>query len=99
MAEDRQSASGCGEGGSAAPEIVWVPSVKVGALRHGMVGQVRAFTLDTLPRPNAAAVRVARSLGVQEIQCVPDDGSARLLADELLAEFLGRLRAGDSSAG
>jgi hypothetical protein len=85
--------------GGAALEIVWVRSAKVGALRHGMVGQVRAFTLDTRSLPMELQCKLPGPLGAQPLQHVPDEESAHLLAGEMLAEFLGRLWSGGSSAG
>jgi hypothetical protein len=69
-------------------EIVWVQSPKVGSYRHGMVGQIRAFTLDVTPRPVELHCKLPGPKGTQEVQRLPSEQAAHARAREMLAEFL-----------
>jgi hypothetical protein len=68
-------------------EIVWVQSAKVLAYRHGMVGQVRAFTLDVVPRPFELHCKLPGPKGAQEIQKLLSEEAAYARAREMLADF------------
>ncbi|MEU8272492.1 hypothetical protein AB0B89_35745, partial [Sphaerisporangium sp. NPDC049002] len=68
-----------------------VPSPKVSAYRHGMVGGVRAFTVDLARRPVELHCKLPGPKGTQEIQRVPSEEAACKRAREMLAEFLDRL--------
>lgn len=69
-------------------EIVWVQSAKVHAFRHGMVGGVRAFTLDVLPRPYELHCKLPGPKGAQEIERFASEEAAYARAREKVAESL-----------
>jgi hypothetical protein len=68
-------------------EIVWVPSAKVYSLIHGMVGQVRTFSLNVVPRPVELHCTLPGSLGSQEIQRLGSERAAYERAQEQVAKF------------
>ncbi|MFC4592416.1 hypothetical protein [Sphaerisporangium corydalis] len=69
-------------------EIVWVKSAKVQEFRHGMVGEVRAFSLDVMSRPYELYCQLPGPLGVQQIETFTSEQAAYLRAREKLAEFV-----------
>ncbi|WP_424536681.1 hypothetical protein ACOZ38_43605 [Sphaerisporangium viridialbum] len=69
-------------------EIVWVTSGKVHALRHGMVGGVRAFTLDMICRPYELHCKLPGPKGAQEIERFASEEAAYARARDKVAEFL-----------
>ncbi|GAA1259877.1 hypothetical protein GCM10009677_08700 [Sphaerisporangium rubeum] len=70
------------------PEITWVQSPKIPAFRHGMVGGVRAFTLDVVSRPFELHCKLPGPLGSQLIERLPSEEAAYKRAHEKVIEFL-----------
>ena len=80
-------------------EIVWVKSVKVNAFRHGMVGGVRAFTLDVQSRPYELHCKLPGPLGAQQIEKFTTEQAAHTRAAEKITEFLQLLGQAHPSPG
>ncbi|WP_405142243.1 hypothetical protein OG589_33830 [Sphaerisporangium sp. NBC_01403] len=69
-------------------EIIWVQSPKINAFKHGMVGGVRAFTLDVLCRPMELHCKLPGPKGAQAIERLPTEQAAHERAREKVIEFL-----------
>ncbi|MFC7384339.1 hypothetical protein [Sphaerisporangium rhizosphaerae] len=70
------------------PQITWVQSPKIFAFRHGMVGGVRAFTLDVVSRPMELHCKLPGPKGSQPIERLPSEQAAHKRAREKVIEFL-----------
>ncbi|WP_214414820.1 hypothetical protein [Sphaerisporangium fuscum] len=68
--------------------ITWVQSPKIPAFQHGMVGGIRAFTLDVHTRPYELHCKLPGPKGAQEIERLPTEQAAYKRAREKVIEFL-----------